>query len=455
MRQTTSPAPNSIEARDIAYQVHPVVDMRRYEAEGGLIIDRGEGIYVFDQTGKRYIEGLAGLWSVAVGFDEKRLADVAYAQMRKLPYYHSFNYKAHGPSVDLAEKLVQISPAHLTKVHFTSSGSEANDLVIKMIWYRSNALGQPARKKIIGRIKGYHGVTIAAGSVTGIPANHGSFDLPLDRMIHTLTPDYPRDHRPGESEEQFSARMAEALEDLILSEGPETIAAMFGEPVMGAGGVIVPPKGYWAAIQAVLKKYDILLVADEVICGFGRTGKMFACETYGIVPDVMVVSKQISSSYMPLSAILMSDGFYNPIADESHRLGVFGHGYTASGHPVATAVGLENLKIIEERDLVGNAARLEASFLAGLKALESHELALWSRGVGLIGALELKPGAKPGQAGQAAQAALLDQGVIIRAIGDAICFCPPLIITEAQLDEMFAATRRALDMLAVSLLAEA
>ena len=455
MRQTTSPAPNSIEARDIAYQVHPVVDMRRYEAEGGLIIDRGEGIYVFDQTGKRYIEGLAGLWSVAVGFDEKRLADVAYAQMRKLPYYHSFNYKAHGPSVDLAEKLVQISPAHLTKVHFTSSGSEANDLVIKMIWYRSNALGQPARKKIIGRIKGYHGVTIAAGSVTGIPANHGSFDLPLDRMIHTLTPDYPRDHLPGESEEQFSARMAEALEDLILSEGPETIAAMFGEPVMGAGGVIVPPKGYWAAIQAVLKKYDILLVADEVICGFGRTGKMFACETYGIVPDVMVVSKQISSSYMPLSAILMSDGFYNPIADESHRLGVFGHGYTASGHPVATAVGLENLKIIEERDLVGNAARLEASFLAGLKALESHDLALWSRGVGLIGALELKPGAKPGQAGQAAQAALLDQGVIIRAIGDAICFCPPLIITEAQLDEMFAATRRALDMLAVSLLAEA
>ena len=455
MRQTTSPAPNSIEARDIAYQVHPVVDMRRYEAEGGLIIDRGEGIYVFDQTGKRYIEGLAGLWSVAVGFDEKRLADVAYAQMRKLPYYHSFNYKAHGPSVDLAEKLVQISPAQLTKVHFTSSGSEANDLVIKMIWYRSNALGQPARKKIIGRIKGYHGVTIAAGSVTGIPANHGSFDLPLDRMIHTLTPDYPRDHLPGESEEQFSARMAEALEDLILAEGPETIAAMFGEPVMGAGGVIVPPKGYWAAIQAVLKKYDILLVADEVICGFGRTGKMFACETYGIVPDVMVVSKQISSSYMPLSAILMSDGFYNPIADESHRLGVFGHGYTASGHPVATAVGLENVKIIEERDLVGNAARLEASFLAGLKALESHELALWSRGVGLIGALELKPGAKPGQAGQAAQAALLDQGVIIRAIGDAICFCPPLIITEAQLDEMFAATRRALDMLAVSLLAEA
>ncbi|WP_349295149.1 aspartate aminotransferase family protein (plasmid) [Thioclava sp. 'Guangxiensis'] len=448
MSQSKTIAPNSIEARDIAYQFHPSVDLRVYEEKGGLIIDRGEGIYVFDQSGKRYIEGLAGLWSVAVGFNEKRLADVAYAQMQRLPYYHSFNYKAHGPSVDLAEKLVQISPAHLTKVHFTSSGSEANDLVVKMIWYRSNALGLPEKKKIIGRVKGYHGVTIAAGSVTGIPANHGSFDLPLDRMIHTLTPDYPRDHLDGETEEQFSARMAEALEELILKEGPETIAAMFGEPVMGAGGVIVPPEGYWEAIQAVLRKYDILLVADEVICGFGRTGKMFACETFGITPDVMVTSKQISSSYMPLSAILMSDEFYNPIADESHRLGVFGHGYTASGHPVATAVGLENIKIIEERDLVGNAARLEGQFLAGLKALESHPMALWSRGVGLIGALELKGTAKVGQMGQAAQACLLEEGLIVRAIGDAICLCPPMIITAEQVDEMMAAMKRALDALA-------
>lgn len=452
-------APNSAEARDIAYQMHPSVDLRRYEETGGLIIDRGEGIYVFDTSGKRYIEGLAGLWSVAVGFDEERLADAAYRQMRKLPYYHNFNYKAHGPSIDLAEKLVAISPAHLTRVHFTSSGSEANDLVIKMIWYRSNALGTPGKKKIIGRIKGYHGVTIAAGSVTGLAPNHQSFDLPLDRMIHTLTPDYPRDHLEGESEAQFSVRMAQALEELILREGPETIAAMFGEPVMGAGGVIVPPEGYWAEIQKVLRKYDILLVADEVICGFGRTGKMFACEVFGITPDVMVTSKQISSSYMPLSAILMSDAFYAPIADESHRLGVFGHGYTASGHPVATAVGLENLKIIEERDLVGNAARLSPQFLARLKALEGHPLARWSRGVGLIGALELKPsaapGAKPGQMGQAAQAALLEEGVIMRAIGDAICFCPPLIITAGQIDDMFDAVTRGLDTLAKTVLAEA
>ncbi|WP_102222664.1 aspartate aminotransferase family protein [Acidimangrovimonas sediminis] len=441
------PGANSIEARDIAYQMHPSVDLRQYEETGGLIIDRGEGIYVFDAEGNRYIEGLAGLWSVAVGFGEERLADVAYAQMRKLPYYHTFNYKSHGPSVDLAEKLIEISPEHLKKVHFTSSGSEANDLVIKMIWYRSNALGLPAKKKIIGRIKGYHGVTIAAGSVTGLPANHGSFDLPLDRMKHTLTPDYPRDHLPGESEEEFSTRMAAALEDLIAAEGADTIAAMVAEPVMGAGGVIVPPAGYWDKIQAVLRRHDILLVADEVICGFGRTGNMFACETFGIRPDVMVTSKQISSSYMPLSAILMSQDFFDPIADESHRLGIFGHGFTASGHPVATAVGLENLKIIEERDLVGNAARLAPRFLAALKALEAHPAAAWSRGVGLIGALELHPGETPAAVGKRAQALLLEEGVIARGVGDALCFCPPLIITAEQIDDMFAAVGRALDRL--------
>ncbi|MHC9236144.1 aspartate aminotransferase family protein [Pseudooceanicola sp. 502str34] len=455
MDAKVKPAPNSPEARDIAYHMHPSVDLKRYEDEGGLIIEKGKGIYVYDNAGNKYIEGLAGLWSVAVGFDEERLADVAYQQMRKLPYYHNFNYKAVGPAVDLAEKLVEISPEHIKKVHFTSSGSEANDLIVKMIWYRSNALNKPEKKKIIGRKKAYHGVTIAAGSVTGLAPNHTSFDLPLDRMIHTETPDYPRDHLEGETEEQFSARMAQALEDLILAEGPETIAAMFGEPVMGAGGVIVPPKGYWDGIQAVLKKYDILLVADEVICGFGRTGKMFACETYGIKPDVITTSKQLSSSYMPLSAILMSQEFYAPIAEESHRLGVFGHGFTASGHPVATAVGLENVKIIEERDLVGNAARMEKPFLARLKKLEDHGQTLWSRGVGLIGAIELKPGEKPGLMGPKAQAHLLKQGVICRAIGDALCFCPPLIITEEQINDMFDAVERALDDLAAELAEEA
>jgi 4-aminobutyrate--pyruvate transaminase len=442
--------PNSIEGRDIAFQMHPNVNLRKYEKTGGLVIESGDGIYVTDNSGKRYIEGLAGLWSVALGFGEKRLAEVAKAQMEKLPYYHTFAYKTHGPSIDLAEMLIKLAPVPMSKVHFTSSGSEANDLAAKMVWYRSNALGNKDKKKIIGRIKGYHGVTIAAASITGLPRNHESFDLPLDRMIHTSCPSYVHFGQEGESEAEFTARMLKDLEDLIQKEGPETVAAFWGEPVMGAGGVLVPPPGYWQGVQAILKKYDILLVADEVICGFGRTGRMFACETYDIKPDVLVVSKQLTSSYMPLSAIIMNDHFYQPIADESDRIGVFGHGFTASGHPVATAVGLENLKIIQERDLVGHAARLEERFLAGLAELAEHPLAHSSRGVGLLGALEIKPwkDAKPGDAAAAVCDAALEEGLISRNLGEALCFCPPLIITAAQLDDMFDCVKRALDKVA-------
>ena len=403
---------NSIEGRDIAYHMHPAVNLRKFEETGGLVIERGEGVYVYDNSGKRYIEGLAGLWSVGLGFGEKRLVKAAQEQLEKLPYYHSFNYKTNGPSVDLAELLIKIAPVPMSKVHFTSSGSEANDLTAKMVWYRSNALGKPEKKKIIGRIKGYHGVTIASGSITGLPAYHKSFDLPLDRMVHTSCPSYVHFGEDGESEEDFTARMLKDLEDLILSEGPETVAAFWGEPVIGAGGVLVPPKGYWKGVQEILRKYDILLVADEVICGFGRTGKMFACETYDIKPDVLVVSKQISSSYMPLSAIIMNDNFYQPIADESDRIGVFAHGFTASGHPVATAVGLENVKIILERDLVGNVASLEKPFLDGLAKLAEHPLAHSSRGVGLLGALELNhwEGEPEGAAALAVATALQAEG---------------------------------------------
>ena len=437
---------NSPEARDKAYQLHPNVNLRLHEKTGSLVIDHGEGIYVFDTNGKRYIEGMAGLWSVALGFGEKRLAEVAKQQMEKLPYYHTFAYKTHGPAIDLAEKLIEMAPVKMSKAHFTSSGSEANDLVAKMVWYRSNAMGNPDKKKIIGRHLGYHGVTIAAASITGVPRNHESFDLPLPRMIHTSCPSYVHFAQEGEDEAAFTKRMAEELEALILQEGPETIAAFWGEPVMGAGGVLVPPPGYWAEIQKVLRKYDILLVADEVICGFGRTGKMFACQTYGIEPDVLVLSKQISSSYMPLSAILMNDKFYQPIADESDRIGSFGHGYTASGHPVATAVGLENLKIIEERGLVEHAAEVSGRFLAGLERLAEHPLCHSARGVGLLGALELKPWETKGEAAAAISAEAQQQGVFTRNIGEACCFCPPLIITAEEVDLMFAGVSRALDV---------
>lgn len=450
--------PNSDEARDIAYHFHSYTDARRHQEVGPLIIDRGDGVYVYDANGKRYLEGLAGLWSVAVGFNEPRLVKVAAAQMERLGFYHNFSGRTHKPAIDLAEKLVTMAPVPMSKAYFTNSGSEANDTAIKMIWYRSNALGQPQRKKIIARERAYHGITIGAGSMTGIAANHASFDLPLPNFLRTGSAHHWRDAHPGETEEEFSTRRATELEELIVAEGPDTVAAFTAEPVTGAGGVLVPPRTYWEKIQAVLRKYDILLIADEVICGFGRTGKMFGSETYDIKPDIMVLSKGLSSSYLPISALLVNDKVFDPIADESHRLGTFGHGFTGGANPVAAAVALENIKIIEERDLVGNAARVGEHLRDGLQRLNSHPLVGEVRGVGLIAALEMVcdnvPEAaelKPGTLGARAIAHLFEQGVILRPMQDALAISPPLILTEAQADELVGAIGNTLDKLLAEL----
>ncbi|MBG6146366.1 4-aminobutyrate--pyruvate transaminase [Labrenzia sp. EL_142] len=446
--------PNSLEARDVAFQLHSYADARKQEQTGSLVIDKGEGIYVEDVSGKRYIEGMAGLWSVAVGFGEKRLVEAAARQMEKLPYYHTFTFKTHGPSIELAEKLIEMAPVPMSKVYFTNSGSEANDTAIKLIWYRSNALGQPGRKKIISRMRGYHGVTVASASLTGLPNNHKSFDLPLPQILHTTSPHYRTMKKDGESEAEFARRCAQDLEDLILAEGPETIAAFFAEPVMGAGGVVVPPDGYWQAVQPVLKKYGILFVADEVICGFGRTGNMFGTETYSLQPDMMTLSKALSSSYQPISALLINDTVYEPIADESHRIGVLGHGYTGSGHPVAAAVALENLKIIEERDLVGHVREIAPTFQKRLAGLADNPLVVETRGIGLIGAAELHHPAHsdtPGSLGAAANAAFQENGLISRAMLDAMAFCPPLIITDGQVNDLFDIAEESLKKVAASL----
>ncbi|WP_425415718.1 aspartate aminotransferase family protein [Paracoccus chinensis] len=434
---------NTAEARDIRHHFHGYTNARRHMDVGPMIIEDGEGIYVTDTSGKRYIEGLAGLWSVGVGFKERRLIEAATRQLEKLPFYHNFGHKSHGPAIDLAEKLVGIAPVPMSKVFYTNSGSEANDTVLKMVWYRSNALGKPEKKKVIARTRGYHGVTIAAASLTGLPYNHRSFDLPLDRVLHTTCPHYWKEGRDGESEEQFATRCAEDLEALIQREGPDTVAAFWAEPVMGAGGVVVPPKGYFDKIQAVLAKYDILFVADEVICGFGRTGEMFGSTTYGIRPDVMVMSKQITSSYVPFSAILMNERFFAPIADESDRISTFGHGYTAGGHPLGAAVALENLAIIQENDLVGNAREVGAHFRARLETLKSSPLVGEVRGVGLIAAVELvedkqaKSVTTPGRLGTMMNAAMHRNGLISRNMTDTVAFCPPMIITRQQADDMF------------------
>jgi 4-aminobutyrate---pyruvate transaminase len=443
--------PNSVAARDIAYYFHPATNARRHETIGPTIIERGQGVHVFDDQGKEYIEGLAGLWSVAVGFGEERLVQAAAAQMRKLPFYHSFSHKSHPSAIALAERLVRMAPGAMSKAHFTSSGSEANDLAVKMIWYYNNALGRPQKKKIIARQRAYHGVSIASASLTGLPAFQRDFDLPLPMMRHVSCPHYWRHAAPGETEEAFADRLAKELEEKILVEGPDTVAAFFGEPLMGAGGVITPPRGYWEKIQAVCRRHDVLVVADEVITGFGRTGRMFGSETYGIAPDILVLSKALTSSYIPLSALVFTDAFYQVLAENSAKIGVFAHGFTASGHPVATAVAMENLDIIEERGLVDNAARLAPQFQARLKEFAVHPYVGEARGIGLIGALELvadktskaafeKPGAVGARLVELAQ----EEGLIIRAIGDIIAFCPPLIINAAEVDEMFVRFGRAL-----------
>lgn len=444
--------PNSLHARDVAYQIHPYTNARKHERNGPMVIERGSGIYVYDDQGREYIEAMAGLWSVAVGFGEPRLVEAAARQMAKLPYYHTFSHKSHEPSIELAEKLVKMSPAGLDHVFFTNSGSEANDSVIKFVWYYNNALGREKKKKFIARNGGYHGITIAAGSLTGLQVNQRGFDLPLSFVTHVTCPHFYRFAEPGETEETFADRLAAELEATILAEGPETVAAFIGEPVMGAGGVLVPPRTYWEKVQAVCRRYDILVVADEVINGFGRVGTLFACEQFGIKPDILVVSKQITSSYQPLAAVLLSDAIYQAVADHSERLGTFGHGFTASGHPVATAVGLENLAIIEERNLVANAAKVGAHLQARLREFTDHPLVGEVRGIGLIAAVELVADkaskAKfdpPGKVGLYLFEKAQEHGLIVRAVQDSIAFCPPLIITEAQVDEVVARFARALD----------
>ncbi|QQN75525.1 aspartate aminotransferase family protein [Croceicoccus sp. YJ47] len=442
----------SLAEKDVQHQLHPYTDARLHQEVGPLIIDRGEGVYVFDDQGKRYIEAMSGLWSVALGFSNERLIKAAEQQLRKLPFYHIFTHKAHSPSIELAEKLIELAPVPMSKVFFTNSGSEANDTVVKMIWYRNNAIGKPAKKKFISRLNAYHGITTVSASLTGLPVNQRGFDVPLPGFLHVGCPHHYRHAKPDETEEQFADRLAAELESVILREGPETVAAFYGEPLMGAGGVIVPPRTYWDKIQAVCRKYDILVVADEVICGFSRTGKMFGCETFGIQPDVMVVSKQLSSSYQPIAAILINDKLFEGIADQSRAFGVLGHGFTGSGHPVASAVALENIKIIQEESLVEHAAEMGELLHAKLAHFADHPLVGEVRGRGLIAAVELVTDRKTkapletvGKMGRYLAGRAQEHGMITRPIGDSIAFCPPLISTAAEIQLVVDTFSRALE----------
>ena len=445
-------SPNSLAARDIAYNLHPYTDWVAHRERGPLVITGGDNIYVEDDEGNRYIEGLAGLWCVSLGFSEPRLVEAARRQLERMPFSHNFAHRATEPVIELAEKLINISPG-MGKAFFVNSGSEAVDSAIRFIWYYNNALGRPEKKKIISRRRGYHGVTVAAGSLTAIPLMQKDFDLPLSRFLQTDTPHYYRGADKGESEAAFSRRLAKNLDALIEKEGPGTVAAFIAEPVMGAGGVIVPPRQYFEEIQSVLKKHDVLMIADEVICGFGRTGNMWGSETFGIRPDMVTCAKQLSSGYLPIAALMISDELYEVAAERSRENGVFGFGYTYGGHPVAAAVALETLDIYEERDMLGHVRRVSKKFQSRLTALASHPLVGEARGVGLIGAVELvcdkesreqfDPAVKAAQ-GVADRA--LANGLVVRALtGDAVGICPPLIIDEAQIDDLFDRFERGLE----------
>lgn len=446
-----TPAPNSTAARDVAYHLHGFTDLKGHRDNGPLVICRGEGVRVFDEDGRAYIEGMAGLWYAALGFSEPRLAEAARRQMERLPTYHTFSGRVPDVVAELAERLIGLAPPPLSKAFFCNSGSEANDTAIKLIWQVNNLRDRPEKKKIIARRGGYHGVTIAAGSLTGLPFVHGGFDLPIPGFLHTTRPSHYLDGRPDESEEAFASRCAEDLERLIVAEGPDTVAAFFAEPVIGAGGVIVPPATYFAKIQAVLRRHDVLLVADEVICGFGRTGSLWGCQTFGITPDILTTAKALSSGYAPIAAVLISQALYETLLGTSERFGMFGHGFTYGGHPLSAAVALETLKIYEERDLVGHVRAVAPHFQRGLRRFANHPLVGEVRGVGLVGAVQLvrdKAARALFEPKQRVGLYLVGRaqayGLIIRSMADAIAFSPPLIISEEEINEMLDAFGRAL-----------
>ena len=443
--------PNSIEARDVASHLHSYSNPQALAETGPLVIERGEGIYVYDNSGRKYIEGVASLWYASLGFSESRLVEAAYKQLQKLPCYHSFGHKVTDVAVELAERLIKLAPVPMSKVYFAGSGSEGNDTALKIVRFFNNALGRPKKKKVISRIRGYHGTTLATASLTGLPRNHASFDLPIDGILHTDCPLYYRYGEPGESEEAFVDRIVANLEAMILREGPETIAAFWAEPLMGSGGVIVPPQGYYQKVQAILDKYDILFVADEVICGFGRLGYMFGTQAFDLKPDMIIVAKALSSGYQPISALFVNERVFSALSDEAGRLGVFGHGFTYSAHPVPAAVALETLNIYEERDIVSHVRRISPRFLAGLRRFADTPFVGDVRGMGLIAGLEIVKNKSTREnfdpsvrAALALEAKCLEEGIVVRAIGDTVAISPPLIITETEIDDLLARLERGL-----------
>jgi 4-aminobutyrate--pyruvate transaminase len=431
--------------------IYPVTNLKSVEQ---INIVRGKGVYVYDDAGNQYLEGLSGLWCSALGYGNEELIEAISSQLHTLSYSHLFGGRTHPVVMELADRLAAMVPVKDARVFFSNSGSEANDSQIKMLRYYANAIGKPEKKKIIALDRGYHGVTVAAAALTGLPVMHSHFDLPVDALgiLRADCPHYFRGRVDAETEEEFVERLLKNLQQLIHDEGADTIVAFVAEPLMGAGGVIVSPQGYLPQVQSLLNENDIFLWADEVICGFGRTGSDFGSTTMGIQPDIMSLAKQLSSAYVPISAAVIPGAMYEAMIDQSAEVGVFGHGYTYTGHPVACAAALKALEIYERDGLFARAAKQGAYLQSRLQEFASHELVGEVRGKGLIGAVELVADKGTGQAfadgkvGAFAQRACQDEGLLLRAVaGNSVAFCPPLIIEEAQIDEMIEKFARALD----------
>ena len=432
--------------------IYPTTNLTATEQ---FIIAYGNGVYIYDNNGKQYLEGMSGLWCTSLGYGNKELIEAAREQMTKLAYCPMFGGKTHQIGMDLADRLSEMAPIDNAKVFFGSSGSDANDTQIKLLRYYFNAIGKPEKYKIIARERSYHGVTVASAALTGMPVNHTYFNLPFEALgiLRTDAPHYYRGAGQGESEAEFVDRIVANLEQLIVQQGPETIAAFVAEPVTGASGVIVPPDGYYGKIQAILSKYDILFWADEVICGFGRTGNDFGCTTMGIDrPAMMTLAKQFSSAYIPISASLIAGNMYEALIQPSVEVGVFGHGYTYSGHPVACAVALKTLDIYRRDNIFTHAAESGKYMQRCLSGFTDHPLVGEVRGKGMIAAVELVANKTTRQAftgpevGMFAQQACQKHGLIVRTVaGSSIAFCPPLVITTAQIDELIEKFARALD----------
>lgn len=417
------------------------------------IVTGGSGVYIEDRDGTKLLDAFAGLYCVNVGYGRSEIADAIAEQARELAYYHA--YVGHGTeaSITLAQMVMERAPDHMSKVYFGLGGSDANETNIKLVWYYNNILGRPEKKKIISRWRGYHGSGLMTGSLTGLELFHKKFDLPLSQVLHTIAPDYFRREDLSQSEAEFVAYCVADLEALIEREGADTIAAFIGEPALGTGGIVPPPSGYWEAIQAVLKKHDILLIADEVVSGFGRLGTMFGSDHYGIQPDFITIAKGLTSAYAPLSGSIVSDKVWKVLEDGTDEFGPIGHGWTYSAHPIGAAAGVANLKLIDSLGLVANAGSAGSYFKNALtNALGDHANVGDIRGDGLLCAIEfvsdkasrtyLDPASKTGP--QVATA-LLKEGVIGRAMpqGDILGFAPPLCISEAEIDKVVDATVKA------------